>query len=66
MLLYVDDSSMSYLKATAKAPIKVIVKLSGQYKIMNLCPTPQFLGNEIHHHGMGFTLGQKASIATIH
>jgi hypothetical protein len=36
MLLYVDDISILYPEATAKAVIEFMVKLSEKYKITNL------------------------------
>jgi len=69
ILLYVDDISMSYLEAAAKAVIEVKAKLSEKYKISNLGPACQFLGIEIHcdgtGDGTGVSLGQKAYIFTI-
>jgi len=60
ILLYVDDISMSYPEATAKAAIEVNVKLSEKYKITNLSPARQFLGIKIHRDGTWVSLGQKA------
>jgi len=65
ILLYVDDISMSYLEAAAKAVIEVKAKLSQKYKITNLCPARQFLGIEIHRDGTRVSLSQKAYITTI-
>jgi hypothetical protein len=65
ILLYVNNIYMSYLKASAKATIKVKAKLSEKYKITNLAPAHQFLGIEIHHDGTRVSLGQKADITTI-
>jgi hypothetical protein len=69
ILLYVDDISMSYPEAAAKAAIEVKAKLLEKYKITNLGPARQFLGIEIHRDGTGdgtgVSLGQKAYIITI-
>jgi hypothetical protein len=67
ILLHVDDISMSYPEATAKAAIEVNAKLSEKYKIGNLAPAGQFLGIEIYRDtvGTGISLGQKAYITTI-
>jgi hypothetical protein len=65
ILLYVDDMSMSYPKAAAKAAIKVKRKPSEKYKIMNLGPAHQLLGIEIHRDGTGVSLGQQAYSTTI-
>jgi len=67
ILLYVDNISMSYPEAAAKAAIEVKAKLSEKYKITNLGPARQFLGIEIYHDeiGTGISLGQKAYITTI-
>jgi hypothetical protein len=56
---------MSYLKAAAKAAIKVNAKLCEKYKTTNLNLAHQFLGMEIHRDGTGVSLGQKADISTI-
>jgi hypothetical protein len=42
ILLYVDDISMSYPEAAAKAAIEVNAKLSEKYKITNLDPATNF------------------------
>jgi len=65
ILLYVDDISMSYPQAAAKAAIEVKAKHSQKYKIMNLGPARQFFGIEIHRDGTRVSLSQKAYIATI-
>jgi hypothetical protein len=67
ILLYVDDISMSYPQAAAKAAIEVKGKLSEKYKITKLGPARQFLGIEIYRdeNGTGISLGQKAYITTI-
>jgi hypothetical protein len=65
ILLYVNNISMSYLEAAAKAEIEVKAKLSQQYKIMNLGPARQLLVIEIHRDGPGVSLSQKAYITTI-
>jgi len=67
ILLYVDDISVSYLKAAAKAAIEVKGKLSEKYQITNLGPARQFLGIEIYRDekGTGISVGQKAYITTI-
>jgi hypothetical protein len=65
ILLYVDDISMTYPKAAAKAVIEVKVKLSEIYKVTNLGPACQILGIEIQHDGTWVSLGQKAYITTI-
>jgi len=65
ILLYVDDISMSYPEAAAKAAIEVKAKLSEKYKITNLGPARQFLSIEIHRNSTGVSLGQKAYIITI-
>ena len=61
----VNDISMSYPKAAAKAAIEVKMKHSEQYKITHLSPARQFLGIEIQYDGTGVSLGQKAYITTI-
>jgi len=63
--LTVDNISLSYLKAAAKAAIQLKVTLSGNYKIMNLSPAHQVLGIKIHHNGTQVSLGPTASIITI-
>jgi hypothetical protein len=67
ILLLVDDMSMSYPEATAKAAIEVKAKLSEKYTITNLQPACQLLGTEIYcdEIGTGISLGQKAYITTI-
>jgi len=65
ILLYVDDISMSYPDAATKAAIEVKAKHSEKYKITNLGPARHFLGIESHRDNTGFSLGQKAYIATI-
>jgi len=67
LLLYVDDISMSYSQAAAKAAIEVKAKLSEKYKITNLGQGRRFLGIEIHRNevGAGISLCQKAYITTI-
>jgi len=67
VLLYVDDISMPYPEAAAKAAIKVKAKLSEKYMITNLGPAHQFLGIEIYRDAIGtrISLGQKAYITTI-
>jgi len=67
ILLYVDDISMSYPQAAAKAAIEVKAKLSEKYKITNLGLAREFLGIEIYRHenDTGIRLGQKAYITTI-
>jgi len=67
IVLYVDDISMSYPEAGAKAAIEVKAKLSEKYNITNLWPARQFLGIEIYCNkiGTGISLGQKAYITTI-
>jgi hypothetical protein len=65
ILLYVDDISMSYPEAAAKAAIEVKAKLSEKYKITNLDPAHQFHGIDIHHDGTGASLGQKTNIIRI-
>jgi len=65
ILLDVNDISMSYPKAAAKAAIAVKAKLSEKYNITNLGPARQFLGIEIHRDGTGVSLGQKTYITTI-
>jgi len=67
ILLYVDDITMSYPEAAAKAAIEVKAKLLDKYKITNIGPARQFLGIEIHRNdiGTGISLGQKAYITTI-
>jgi len=65
ILLYVDNNSVSYLKAATKATIEVKVKLLEKDKITNLCPACQFLGIEIYRDDTGINLGQKAYIAAI-
>jgi hypothetical protein len=57
ILVYVEDISMSYPEAANKATIEVNVNLSEKYKITNLGPAHQFLGIEIHHDGIGISLG---------
>jgi len=65
ILLYVNDISMSYPEAAAKAAIEVKVKLSEKYKITNLGPARQFVAIEDYHNGTGVSLGQKAYIISI-
>jgi hypothetical protein len=65
ILLYVEDISMSYPEAAAKAAIKAKAKLSQKYKITNLGPAHQFHGIEIHRDGSGVSLSQKPYITTI-
>jgi hypothetical protein len=65
ILLYVDNISMSYPEAAAKAAIEVEAKLSEKYKITNLGPARQFLGIKIHRAGTRVSLSQKAYITTI-
>jgi hypothetical protein len=65
ILLYVDDISMSYPEAAAKAAIKVKAKLMEKYNITNLARARQFLGIEIHRDGTRVSLSQKAYITTI-
>jgi len=67
ILLYLDDISMSYPEAAAKAAIEVKEKLSEKYWITNLGPARQFLGIEIYRDKIGtrISLGQKAYITTI-
>ena len=65
ILLYVDDISMSYLEAAAKAATEVKAKLSEKYKITNLRPARQFFGFEIRHDDPGISRGQKAYIASV-
>jgi hypothetical protein len=64
ILLYVDDISMSYLEAAAKAAMEVKAKLSEKYMIINLGPARQLLGIEIHRDGTGVSSGQKAYTIT--
>jgi hypothetical protein len=65
ILMYVDDISMSYPEATAKAAIEVKRKLSEKYNITNLSPAGQFLGIEIYPKGTGVRLRLNAYILTI-
>jgi hypothetical protein len=65
ILLYVDDISMSYPKAGAKAAIEVKAKPGEKFKITNLGPAHQLLGIEIHRDGTRVSLGQNDYIATI-
>jgi len=65
ILLYVDDISMFYPEATAKAAIEVTAKLSEKYKIKNLGPAQQYLGIKIHCNGIGVSMEPKAYITTI-
>ena len=67
ILLYVNDISMSYPEAAAKAAIQVKAKLSEKYKITNLGPARQFLGIKTYQYDIGtrICLGQKAYITTI-
>jgi hypothetical protein len=65
ILLYDNDISMPYLKATATSATEVIATVSEQYMITNIGPARQILGNEIHRNGIGVSLGQKAYITTI-
>jgi hypothetical protein len=53
ILLYVDDISMSYLEAAAKAAIEVMAKLLEKYTIINLGLPRQFLGIEIYRNLIG-------------
>jgi len=64
ILLDVDDISMSYPGAAAKAAIEVKVKLSEKYKITNLGPARHFLGIEINRDDTRINLGQKSYITT--
>jgi len=67
ILLYVDDISMSYPQAAAKAAIEVKAKLPEKYKITKRGLAGQFLGIEIHRDevGTGIGLSQKAYITRI-
>jgi len=63
ILLYVDDISMSYPEAAAKAAIDLKAKLSEKHRIKSLGPARLFVGIETHCDdiGTGIRLGQKAS-----
>jgi len=67
ILLYLDDISMLYPQAAAKAAIEFKVKLSEKYKITNLGPALQFLSIKIHRDeiGTGISLGKKTYITSI-
>jgi len=65
ILLYVDDISMSYPEAAAKAAIEVKAKLSETYKIMNLGPSSEFLSIKIYRDSTRVSLSQKDYITMI-
>jgi len=67
ILLYVDDISMSYPQATAKAAIQVKAKVSEKYMITSLGPACQFLAIHILRGEIGtrISLGMKAYISKI-
>jgi len=65
ILLYVNDISMSYPEAAAKAAIEVKATLSEKYRIMNIGLACQFLRIEIHRNRTGVSHGLKANITTI-
>jgi len=67
MLLYINDISILYPKATAKAAIEDKPKSWEKYKITNLVLACHFMGIKIYPNALstGISLGQKAHITTV-
>jgi hypothetical protein len=65
ILLYVDNSSMSYAEAATQTVIEVNAKLWEKYKITNQGLARQFLSVKIHRDSTRVILSQKAYITII-